>query len=162
MQWADIASFDMLHYGVRRWAEGNIPVLLLLSLRSEALEHAEAPQGGDKLAPYSLAEWLSYVNRDLPVTRLTLSPLTSEDTLRLIRGLTDKEATSGQAIERFGQWLFAETGGQPFFLMETLKALLERNLLALHFREDGRLGDSFRGCCIRREHITRFIADRGI
>jgi predicted ATPase len=37
LQWADASSLDLLHYVSRRWAESNSPILLIFSLRSEAL-----------------------------------------------------------------------------------------------------------------------------
>jgi predicted ATPase len=129
LQWTDASSLDVLHYACRRWAESKSPILLLFSLRSETL--AIAPE---------LTEWLSGLERDLPVTRLALDPLTAEETVQLIRSLASEELT-GQAErpddERFGHWLYAETGGQPFFLLETLKTLVERGILAVQLTEDG-------------------------
>lgn len=134
LQWADVASLDMLYYAVRRWAVSDVPVLLLLSLRSEQL--ATTPQ---------LSDWLAGLGRDLTLTRLTLKPLTAENTVQLVHtlGIGDQESgTEETGIvnsqhpsplgEHFGQWLFAETSGQPFFIMETLKALMEQDVLALH------------------------------
>ncbi len=43
-------------------------------------------------------------------------------------------------LDRFtdiGQWLFRETLGQPFYLIETLKVLLERQILTLHSSAQG-------------------------
>jgi hypothetical protein len=40
-------------------------------------------------------------------------------------------------LESFGEWLAAETGGQPFYLVETLKALLEEGELAIQLGADG-------------------------
>ena len=139
LQWADVASLDMLHYAARRWAESGASILLLLSLRSEQL--AATPE---------LSDWLAGLGRELPLTRLVLNPLTAESTMQLVHdlGIEEQESETEEAgivnsqhrfplEERFGQWLFAETGGQPFFIMETLKALFERGLLASSLREDG-------------------------
>ena len=64
VQWADASSLDLLHYICRSFAESKIPILLIFSLRSEAL--AIMPE---------LVDWLSGLGCDLPVTRLALDPL---------------------------------------------------------------------------------------
>jgi predicted ATPase/DNA-binding SARP family transcriptional activator len=120
IQWADAASLDVLHYAGRRWMESKTPVLLLLSLRTETLTTTS-----------TLSSWLSGIEHDVRRTDLTLEALTFDETLQLIRalGITNDEA--------LGQWLFAETGGQPFYMMETLKALLERGVLRPSRHVDG-------------------------
>ncbi|HEY6405998.1 MAG TPA: AAA family ATPase, partial [Ktedonobacteraceae bacterium] len=131
IQWADAASLDLLQYVGLGWTESRAPVLALLSLRKDAL--AQSP---------ALNDWLSSLGRSLPVARLLLGPLSAEASMQLLRFLgkrgqekeTLQERTSPD-LERLGQWLFAETGGQPFFLMETLKALLEEGLLTLRLTE---------------------------
>ena len=40
--WADTASLDVLHYAAVRWAEEGTPVLLVLTLRQEALDESTA------------------------------------------------------------------------------------------------------------------------
>ena len=122
VQWADTASLDVLHYLARRFAESQTPALLLLTLRM-----------GERELPPALAEWRTGMERAVPLTRLQLGPLTIEDTLHLLQAFGGQTAD----LERFGQWLFAETEGQPFYLMETLKVLLERGVLASHPNEDG-------------------------
>ncbi len=77
------------------------------------------------------------MERAVPLTRLQLGPLALEDVLRLLQTLGGKDATRAADLERFGQWLFAETEGQPFYLMETLKVLLERGVLAARPNEEG-------------------------
>jgi predicted ATPase len=85
-------------------------------------------------------EWRAGMERAVPLTRLQLSPLTTEDILRLLQalgGVGGKDGRQAADLERFGQWLFAETEGQPFYLMETLKVLLERGVLASRPNEEG-------------------------
>jgi predicted ATPase/DNA-binding SARP family transcriptional activator len=129
VQWADAASLDVLQYASRRWTTAHIPVFLLCTLRSE-----------DLASSASLADWLSSLERDLPVKRQTLTSLTYEHTLRLVQSLfnADSRVTSSGSeeaaerngnIETLGQWLFTETSGHPFFLVESLKALTERGEL---------------------------------
>jgi len=129
VQWADAASLDVLHYLARRFAESQTPAFLLLTLRM-----------GEREMPPGLAEWRTGMERAVPLTRLPLGPLAMEDIVRLLQalgGATGKDGRRAAGLERFGQWLFAETEGQPFYLMETLKVLLERGVLASHQNEDG-------------------------
>jgi DNA-binding SARP family transcriptional activator len=129
VQWADAASLDVLHYLVRRFAESQTPAFLLLTLRME--ERNMLP---------GLAEWRTSMERAIPLTRLHLGPLALEDIVRLLQelgGATGKDGGRAADLERFGQWLFAETEGQPFYLIETLKFLLEHDVLASHPNEDG-------------------------
>lgn len=132
MQWADTASLDLLHYVGGQWAESGSPVLLLLCLRAE-----------DLAANSSLTHWLAGLGRDLPLTRLTLKPLTAEDTLKLVHYLSTGQnwpsATPHPSpnLDQFTRWLFTETGGQPFYMMETLKVMVERDLLKLRLNEAG-------------------------
>ena len=106
VQWADTATLDVLHYLARSWSESATPALLLLTL----------PMGSRGLLP-ELDEWRAGMERALPLTRLLLSPLTTEDILHLLQALGGKDEQQAADMERFGQWLFAETQGQPFYLM---------------------------------------------
>lgn len=120
LQWADAATLDFLRYAARRWAEDASPLLLVANLRAEAFERDPR-----------LVGWWTGISRDLPAVRLALEPLSGEDTMRLLGTLVDTAGEDGQAarLERLGRWLHAETGGQPFFLTETLGALVERGVL---------------------------------
>ena len=129
VQWADAASLDVFHYLARRFAESETPALLLLTLRMRERE----------MRPV-LAQWRTGLERAVPLTRLQLGPLAIEDIVRLLQALgraTGKDGRRAADLERFGQWWFAETEGQPFYLMETLKILLERGVLASHPNEEG-------------------------
>ncbi|HET8846672.1 MAG TPA: AAA family ATPase, partial [Ktedonobacteraceae bacterium] len=125
VQWADVGSLDLLHYLARRFAESQIPAFLLLTLRLEEREMRPA-----------LAEWRTGMERAVPLIRLPLGPLALEDVLRLLR-VVEGGGKPAADLERFGQWVFVETEGQPFYLMETLKVLLERGILAAHPKEEG-------------------------
>jgi len=140
IQWADTATLDVLRYVARRWAETGVSIVLLLNTRAEAL-----------IADPSLDEWLLGLDRDLPLRRLALETLGAEETEALVRGLGLEaevdvevprslgEAPRGPGTSLdvdFARWLFHETRGQPFFVTETLKALLERGLLSPRQRDD--------------------------
>jgi predicted ATPase len=125
-QWADTASLDVLQYASRRWARAHLPVFLLCAFRSDDLASSPA-----------LVGWLSSLEQTLPVRRQTLISLVFEDTLRLVQSLFGAEkGTTGNegeghaekegSIEAWSRWLFAETRGHPFFLIEHLKVVAER------------------------------------
>lgn len=132
-QWADVASLDTLSYLGRVWAERNVVVLLLFSIRTEAL-----------LASPALNEWLVALARAAPLTRLNLGPLTAAETQQLVETLQGGREAGEQRSRRVGEqggqenqfspaqfadWLFAETAGQPFYISETLKMLQEQGTL---------------------------------
>src|SRR5947208_11720751 len=125
-QWADAASLDVLQYASRRWATAHLPVFLLCTFRSDDLASSVA-----------LADWLGSLERTLPVRRQALTALTFEETLRLVQSLfgagkgAPRDGGEGQpqkdeSIEAWSKWLFTETGGHPFFLIEHLKLLADR------------------------------------
>jgi DNA-binding SARP family transcriptional activator/tetratricopeptide (TPR) repeat protein len=120
--WADSASLDALHYAALRWSEERAPILVLLTLRQEAL--MESP---------GLQTWLTRLKHDVPCLQLDLAALSGAETEQLVRALLKPEEGAGvekpSQLTRFSRWLFEETDGQPFFLVETLKALVEEGLL---------------------------------
>jgi DNA-binding SARP family transcriptional activator len=129
VQWADTGSLEVFHYLVRSWSESATPALLLLTL----------PMGTRGLRP-ELDEWRASMERTVSLTRLHLDRLTLQDILRLLQALEGAGGKDdGQAadLQRFGQWLFAETEGQPFYLVETLRVLLKRGVLASRLSEEG-------------------------
>src|SRR5437764_1317467 len=110
-------------------ATAHLPVFLLCTCRSDDLASSVA-----------LADWLGSLERNLPVRRQALTALAFEDTLRLVQSLfgagkgTPGDGGEGQAekdesIEAWSKWLFAETRGHPFFLIEHLKLLADRKSL---------------------------------
>ncbi len=126
VQWADAASLDVLHYLARRFAENATPALLLLTLR--VLPREVLPR---------LTEWRAGMERTVPLTHVSLGPLTTQDILHLCRVLENQDGRRAVDMERFGQWLFTETEGQPFYLMETLKVLLEDGVLTPLWNDEG-------------------------
>jgi DNA-binding SARP family transcriptional activator len=129
VQWADTASLDVFHYLARSLSESATPALLLLTL----------PAGTRGLRP-ELEKWQTSMERTVPLTHLQLGRLTPGDILRLLQvlgGVEGKDDEQVAGLERFGQWLFAETEGQPFYLMETLKVLLECGAFASRPGEKG-------------------------
>src|SRR6266852_4704596 len=91
VQWADAASLDVLHYLARRFAESGTPALLLLTLRV-----------GERDMLPGLAEWRTAMERAVPLTRLPLGPLTSEDIVRLLQVLSGKGERRAAGLEGCG------------------------------------------------------------
>ena len=80
LQWADAASLDVLHYLARRFAESQIPALLLLALRI-----------GEREIPPGLVEWRTGMERAVSLTHVPLGPpLSAEDILRLLQAFRGK------------------------------------------------------------------------
>jgi DNA-binding SARP family transcriptional activator len=116
-QWADSATLDLLQYAIRRWKESSARIMLLVSLRSEALlPMNQPPQAG-------LLKWLERMGRELAPYHLELGPLSEPDTMQMVLSILSPPAVD------FAEWVFHETRGQPFYLTETLKDLLERGAL---------------------------------
>jgi len=129
VQWADAASLDVLHYAGHSLCERGTPLLLLLALRAEALA-----------VTTPVSRWLASMHAAMPVTELSLGPLTQDETLHLLASLAPGHPLEAGHLDRFadlGQWLFRETRGQPFYLVETLRVLLERQILRLHRTSEG-------------------------
>ena len=124
VQWADAASRDLLQYAGRRWQEeagaqdGGAPLLLLLAVRAEALHPLST------IGDAQIVNFLNALERDLTPTTIGLETLTQVETEQFL------DALLVETSDRIVQWLFRETAGQPFYLVETLKDLRERGALA--------------------------------
>ena len=138
IHWADTATLDLLHYLARHFTAHATPIMLLLSLRTDARQTTAG-----------LTEWRANLGRIAPLTQLLPDRLSVQDTVNLLQILTQRnyegEANRSRTsvtwepsdvLERIGQRLFAETQGQPFYLIETLKLLLAHGLLTPSSSED--------------------------
>jgi DNA-binding SARP family transcriptional activator len=131
-QWMDSATLDLLQYAVRQWAQNGTAVLVLLGMRSEAFA----------IAPH-LENWLGSLEREIALHRLILRPLTFEETRRLLAGTSEWMRASenqddpGDQPEALIEWLFRRTGGQPFYLLEMLRTLLDQGILRHGQTRDG-------------------------
>src|SRR6266699_3649344 len=141
LHWVDEASLDLLRYLAHDWKEHGSRVLLLGTVRSEGLE----------LNPQLAAE-LADLGRDLPVSQVSLQTLSQAETIHLVRAITGQGtpgtalpsapgASSSQEAKKslvgLGDFLFAHTGGQPFYLLETLELLRDRRWLVPRLGADG-------------------------
>jgi transcriptional regulator with XRE-family HTH domain/tetratricopeptide (TPR) repeat protein len=121
LHWAEAGTRDLLHYLAHRWEEAGAPAMLLLTVRLE-----------DVMANQALRDWLSGLERDIPMTRLELAPLSGPDLHELARAL-DEGGAQEPVLDELGAWLLAETGGSPFFVAQMLQMLQERDILVGDF-----------------------------
>jgi DNA-binding SARP family transcriptional activator len=152
LQWVDEASLDLLRYISRYWIKHGSRVLLLLTVRSEEFEFT---------AP--LAAHVADLGRDLPLSQVLLQTLSQAETLQLVQAITGvgtvSTRTGDEKRERgpdqpfaagpssaaeletqrstLGDVLFAQTDGQPLYLLETLKLLRDRQWLVPRLDADG-------------------------
>jgi DNA-binding SARP family transcriptional activator len=149
LQWTDSATLDLLQYAIRRWRESAARVLLFVSLRSVALHPMTQPRqagglkddptgeltgeltGGPTGGPTGLIQWLERVSRELTPIHIELESLGERETVQMLLSILTPPAVD------FAQWLYAETRGHPFYLIETLKDLLERRVLHPKRRSEG-------------------------
>jgi AAA ATPase domain/Bacterial transcriptional activator domain len=143
LDWIDEASLDLLRYLARTWKEHGTRALLLLTVRREGLALNAA-----------LATQLVDLGRNLPLTQVSLQPLSQAETRQLLQALMGEQEprsihclnpelqspgarASKRRLEALGDFLFAQTGGQPFSLLEMLKLLSERRWLTPQPGGDG-------------------------
>lgn len=112
LQWADARTLELL-------------VLLAARARCRFYASYRSTEVSEALARV-LRGWRA--GRD--AVTVTLAPLTAEALLHLVAELSERE----EGPPRFGRWLFERSGGNPFFALETLKALFESGRLE---RRDG-------------------------
>jgi DNA-binding SARP family transcriptional activator len=130
LQWADSATLDLLQYAIRRWQDNAARILFLACLRSEALHPMTQPEPGG--SPQGLSQWLERVGRELKPVHIELEQLGKSETVQLMLSILSPPDAD------FAQWLYVEAHGQPFYLIETLKDLLERNVLHPTRRLEGK------------------------
>jgi DNA-binding SARP family transcriptional activator len=121
LQWADSATLDLLQYALRRWQDTAARILFMASLRADALRPVTQPQPPG--SPQGLSQWLERVGREVTPVHIELEPLGEHETVQMILSILSPPKAD------FARWLYQETHGQPFYLIETLKDLLERGVL---------------------------------
>jgi predicted ATPase len=112
LQWADSATLDLLIYLARRVADS--PLLLLLSYRSEEVRSRAAIW-------HALAE----IDRGAQPQRVELAGIAAEECAALVRTLLDLP----HPAPAFEGRIYAQTQGNPFFVLETLRTLYQEGNL---------------------------------
>lgn len=117
LQWADSASLQLLHYIAR--SIRNSRVLICGAYRPEELEEREG-----KRHPLTLA--LQRLNTEKLSTTVTLHRLQLKDIGTMVRDMLDIE----NVPESFIRLLYEESEGNPFFVEEVVKSLIEEGVLS--------------------------------
>ncbi len=108
MQWADQPSLDLLEYFVR--SSNNLRVLTLVGYRTEDVS-SDSP----------LSKMLMKLNRERLLETVLVRDLNKEDTTNFIKQVFGEQTVSTE----FVNLIFQRTGGNPFFVEEVLRSLVE-------------------------------------
>lgn len=114
LHWATESTLQLAHYLVRHLAAQG--VLIVGTLRPEAVDRQ-----------HPLQALQQELGREGMVTPLSLGPLS----LPSVEALVVRMSGVGQAATPLARRLYKETEGNPFFLMEVIKALFEAQWLSL-------------------------------
>jgi len=117
IHWADVSSLKLLQYLVRNTR--SQPIMILASCREVALDEARA-----------LHETFLDFQREKVGTRLKLKRLNRQETEEML-GILFAEAITPEFLEG----IYHETDGNPFFIEEVCKAIVESGKLTY---EEGR------------------------
>ena len=109
LHWADQGTLSLVHYLLRRLR--NERVLILGGYREVELDRTHP------LAA-SLVEW----NRERLTTRIQLGRLTKEDCGELLAAMFEQD----EITDEFNEAIYRETEGNPFFIEEVVKALVDQ------------------------------------
>ena len=110
LHWADTMSVRLLAFLSRRL--GALPVLMVASTRPE-----------DAVDTPVVAGALDELRREGRLLELAIGPLNREDSLALAR--VSPGGAAGDLVDRIGNDLWAISEGNPFVIVETMRALSE-------------------------------------
>lgn len=119
VHWADGGTLAMLRHLARRASATRAPLMIVLTYREVELDEARA-----------LTELLHDLNRERLATRLKLVRLSLKQTDDLLMAILAERPSA-----EFLEGIYRETEGNPFFVEEVCKALIEDGKL---YRADGR------------------------
>ena len=118
LHWGDHGTLGLLHYLLRRLRTQR--VLILAAYREVELDRSHP------LAA-ALVEW----NRERLVTRLQLGRLGIDECGTMLASMFGQQ----QVSDEFTTVIYKETEGNPFFIEEVIKALIDQGQI---YRQDGR------------------------
>ncbi|MEZ4560750.1 MAG: BTAD domain-containing putative transcriptional regulator [Caldilineaceae bacterium] len=119
LQWCDAETLTWLHFFLRFAADDARPhypharLLLLCAYRDDELD-----------AAHPLRDFLGTLRRAQATTDLTLTPLSPAETSALARAAAG-EAHAATRADALTCTLFADTGGNPLYVVETIRAALD-------------------------------------
>jgi ABC-type transport system substrate-binding protein/DNA-binding SARP family transcriptional activator len=118
LHWATESTLQMLHYLARHLAhpQAHHPVLVVGTVRPEAVS-----------LKHPLAAFQRQLEREGLVRSWNLSGLSPQ----AIEALLVEMSGCGEAVTPLARRLYEETEGNPFLLMENIKALFEAGLVSL-------------------------------
>jgi predicted ATPase len=118
MQWADVASLHLLHYLARNIQ--NQPILIIGAYRPEDLDYTRG-------RVHPLQELITRLGTENLYSTLELKRLNLVDTVQIVSDLLGVE----NIPEEFGDLIYNETEGNPFFIKEVLRSLVEDGALSI-------------------------------
>ena len=113
----------------------------------------------------------------MPLTALALAAFTREETQQFIQAITWVEqpfevrnngstggypekreaSTNREVLVPFANWLYFQTQGQPLYLVETIKGLLAREIIAPSLQENGSWGLALRAGLLAQTPVGDLI-----
>jgi tetratricopeptide (TPR) repeat protein len=113
LNWADVASLDLLQYFAR--ATKGWPLMVLGTYRDVELEE-DSP----------LSEVLYELKREKIVETLRLKGLTPDDVAKMVKEFF---GTKAEISNEFRDLIYQKTGGNPFFIEEVLRSFVEQGVV---------------------------------
>jgi len=117
--WADSCTLQFIRHLARRSKSANLKILIVLTYREVELDEARV-----------LNDMLYDLNREHLATRIKLLRLDRDETKELLNVMFQEKVS-----QEFFDSVYLETEGNPFFIEEVCKALIEDGKL---FIQDGR------------------------
>ncbi len=118
VHWADTASLHLLHYLARNIL--NQPILILCAYRVEELAQTKGTVD-------PLQEFIARLGTENLFTAIDLTRLDKKHTTQVISSLLEVK----NIPKDFAELIFKETEGNPFFIREVLKTLIEEGALSI-------------------------------
>nr|HMN62416.1 AAA family ATPase [Anaerolinea sp.] len=143
VQWCDETTLNALTYLYEHDFFGDRAALVLACR--------------DEEQSTSLQHILKFLSHRAALEQIHLSPLAQEDVAAIARFVLGAEI-SDQVVERFGR----DTGGNPLFLLESLRALLEYPPEVRKTIETGRLPVSTNMHVLIHQRLEKLSADAGL
>ena len=118
LQWADNATLQLLFFIARNIT--NNRVLMVAALRLEDVD--------DKTEDTPFAQLHQQVGRSISHQRIILEKMTHDDVGKIIMNLVGVK----EVPERFLHKLYEESRGNPFFVEEVVKSLMDEGIILRH------------------------------